>query len=127
MHRRLIDAFHKLDATSESDEEKMAFISRAEDVLREEKVWQESQLRFRDQMKSRYCSWYPDMVLPLLSAASQVSFFMLLQLASCSRQGLGLYFGWPDFCWKCSYRSNMTAVVMVTTRGDIQLAMEKGA
>jgi hypothetical protein len=73
LHRRLVDAIHKLDAKSESGEEKMAFISRAEDVLREEKVWQESQLRFCDKMKNRYSSWYPDMVLPLLSAASQVS------------------------------------------------------
>jgi hypothetical protein len=79
MHRRLVDAIHKLDTKSNGDKEMMAVISRAEDVLREEKVWQESQLRFCDKVNSRYCSWYPDMVMPLLSAASQVSLVLLLQ------------------------------------------------
>jgi hypothetical protein len=77
MYRRLIDAMHRLDAKSNSDRERMAFICRAEDVLREEKVWQESHLRFCDKMSSRYCSWYPDMVMPLLCAATQVSFVLL--------------------------------------------------
>jgi hypothetical protein len=78
MHRRLVDAIHKLDTKSQSDKEKMAFISRAEDMLREEKVWQESQSRFCDKLNSHYCSWYPDMVMPLLCAATQVSFALLL-------------------------------------------------
>lgn len=77
-HKRIVDAIQKLDIKSFSDKEKMALINRAEEVLREEQLWQESQLRFCDKINSLFYSWYPDLVVPLLSAATQVSLILLL-------------------------------------------------
>ena len=73
IHRRMVDAVHKLHTKSYDDKEKMALIKRAEEMLREEHVWRESHLRFCDKLSRLYCSWYPDMVVPLLCAATQVS------------------------------------------------------
>jgi len=52
-------------------------IIRAEEVLREEQIWQESQLRFCEKLSNLYCAWYPDMVIPVLFAATQVSLILL--------------------------------------------------
>jgi len=77
IHRCMVDAVHKLHTKSYSDTEKMALIKRAEEMLREEQMWRESQLRFCDKLSRLYCSWYPDMVVPLLCAATQVNLMAL--------------------------------------------------
>jgi hypothetical protein len=79
IHKRIVDAVQKLETKSYSDTEQMTLISRAEEVLKEEQIWQESQLRFSDKINSLYCSWYPDLVIPLVSAATQVSLILLLK------------------------------------------------
>ena len=79
IHRGMVDAIHKLHTKSYSDKEKMALIKRSEEMLREERMWRESQLSFCDKLGRLYCSWYPDMVVPLLCAATQVNLMSLLQ------------------------------------------------
>jgi hypothetical protein len=78
IHRRIVDTVHKLHVKSYSDKDNMALIKIAEEVLREEQMWHESQLRFCDKLSRSYCSWYPDMVVPLLCAATQVNLMLLL-------------------------------------------------
>jgi hypothetical protein len=79
IHRHIVDAVHELHIKSYSDKEKMALIKRAEEMLREEQIWHESQLRFCDKLSRLYCTWYPDLVVPLVCAATQVKLMSLLQ------------------------------------------------
>jgi hypothetical protein len=79
IHRSMIEAVHTLHTKSYSDREKIVLLRRVEELLREERMWRESQLRFCDRLSRLYCGWYPDMVVPLLCAATQVNLMSLLQ------------------------------------------------
>jgi len=55
------------------EQQKLSLIKRAEEILNEQKTWDDSQQMFCKRFNKRYSQWYPDMVIPLISAAAQVN------------------------------------------------------
>ncbi|PSN42586.1 hypothetical protein C0J52_08700 [Blattella germanica] len=72
MQKRIVQLINKLDESDYNDVERLELIKSAEEVLSEEKNWEESQMLFCEKF-NKYSSWYPDMALPLISAATMVS------------------------------------------------------
>ncbi|KAJ9595321.1 hypothetical protein L9F63_027296, partial [Diploptera punctata] len=72
LYKKIQNILEKVTVLPCDEEEKLALISRAEEILREVDLWESSQQSFCDSFDKAYNMWYPDIVIPLMSAAAQL-------------------------------------------------------
>ncbi|XP_068082683.1 midasin [Anabrus simplex] len=75
-HRRLLtacqDFISYFNQSQHVKQQEKDLSKAAEDVLREERSWRQSQIIFSERVSKTYGVWYPDLVTPFLSAVAQL-------------------------------------------------------